>query len=196
MNTNRNKINEHGLLFEIKTASDKYMETDGFKKYGMVKKKNGEYKITNSNKRKKNYFLQKDFDDKKIIYCYKNNFKKYVLIKYGIEIFRLPDEAYIIEFKDGRKVIKIVEKKYQTVGGSVETKLWGCPALKKEYEIVFGNSFEIQYSLCVSNYLKTKLESQHKKYCILMKIFKEYNISVLYGENSTYIDELKSWYMF
>jgi len=31
--------------------------------------------------------------------------------KYNIELFRCPDEAYIIEYTSGRKVIKILEKK-------------------------------------------------------------------------------------
>jgi hypothetical protein len=31
--------------------------------------------------------------------------------KYNIDLFRCPDEAYIIEYTSGRKVIKILENK-------------------------------------------------------------------------------------
>jgi len=55
----------------------------------------------------------------------------YMKNKYNIELFRCPDEAYIIEYTSGRKVIKILEKKEQNVEGSVETKLWSGPSLKK-----------------------------------------------------------------
>ena len=35
--------------------------------------------------------------------------------KYKIDLFRFPDEAYIIDYKNGRKVIKILEKKNQNI---------------------------------------------------------------------------------
>jgi hypothetical protein len=31
--------------------------------------------------------------------------------KYGIDLFRYPDKAYIIEYNNSKKVIKILEKK-------------------------------------------------------------------------------------
>lgn len=35
----------------------------------------------------------------------------YMKNKYNIKSFRYPDEAYLIEYNTGRKVIKILEKK-------------------------------------------------------------------------------------
>lgn len=61
--------------------------------------------------------------------------------KYNIELFRYPDEAYLIEYNTGKKVIKILEKKEQKVEGSVETKLWSGSSLKREYELLLGNDF-------------------------------------------------------
>ena len=49
--------------------------------------------------------------------------------KYNISMFRCPDEAYIIEYKNGKIQVKILEKKEQNVEGSVETKLWAGVAL-------------------------------------------------------------------
>jgi hypothetical protein len=86
----------------------------------------------------------------------------YMKTKYNIELFRCPDEAYIIEYNTGKKVIKILEKKEQNVEGSVETKLWSGPSLKREYELVLGNDFEVHYGFCVSDFLKKKLISNKK----------------------------------
>lgn len=50
---------------------------------------------------------------------------------YNINLFRNPDEAYIIKYNTGKKIIKILEKKEQHIEGSVETKLWSGPSLKR-----------------------------------------------------------------
>ena len=72
--------------------------------------------------------------------------------KYNIELFRCPDEAYIIEYYNGKKIIKILEKKEQNIEGSIETKLWSGPSLKREYELVLGNNFIIEYGFCVNDF--------------------------------------------
>jgi hypothetical protein len=74
--------------------------------------------------------------------------------KYNIDLFRCSDEAYIIKYENGRKVIKILEKKNQNVEGSVETKLWAGPSLKREYELVLGEGFEVFYGFCVNNFFQ------------------------------------------
>ena len=108
--------------------------------------------------------LSKTFEDKTIIFVLQYGLKMYMKHKYNIELFRCPDEAYIIEYNTGRKVIKILEKKEQNVEGSVETKLWSGPSLKREYELVLGDNFEVYYGFCVSEFLKKKLTSNKKKY--------------------------------
>jgi hypothetical protein len=114
--------------------------------------------------------------------------------KYDIELFRCPDEAYIIEYASGRKVIKILEKKEQNVEGSVETKLWSGPSLKREYEIVLGPDFEVCYGFCVSEFLKKKLVSNEKKYTVLRTILGEHNIAVLFGDDEGYFDTFDTWF--
>lgn len=106
----------------------------------------------------------KSFEDKTIVFVLQSGLKTYMKNKYGITIFRCPDEAYIIEYTSGRKVIKILEKKKQRVEGSVETKLWAGPSLKREYELVCEGNFEVYYGFCVSDFLKKKLVSNDKKY--------------------------------
>ncbi len=106
----------------------------------------------------------------------------------------MSDEAYIIEYKSGRKVIKILEKKEQNVEGSVETKLWSGPSLKREYELVLGTEFVVFYGFCVSSFLKNKFTSTHKKYTILNTIFNEHDISVLFGDDENYFETLDIWF--
>jgi hypothetical protein len=109
-------------------------------------------------------------------------------------LFRCPDEAYIIEYTSGRKVIKILEKKEQNVEGSVETKLWSGPSLKREYELVLGAEFEVFYGFCVSGFLKNKLVSNEKKYTTLNVIFNENNIAVLFGDDENYFETFDTWF--
>ena len=131
--------------------------------------------------------------DKTIVFVSQNGLKKYMKHKYNIDLFRWPDEAYIIEYNTGKKIIKILEKKEQNVCGSVETKLWSGPSLKREYELVLGNDFEVHYGFCVSDFLKKKITSNEKKYTILNTILNENNIVVLFGDDDNYFETLDNW---
>lgn len=133
--------NYYGKKFEEKTNNQIRLLTDGYIKNSFTKKPN-------------DYYLSKTFEDKTIIFVLQNGFKMYMKNKYNIQLFRCPDEAYIIEYNTGKKVIKILEKKEQNVEGSVETKLWSGPSLKREYELVLGDNFEVYYGFCVSDFLK------------------------------------------
>jgi hypothetical protein len=120
--------------------------------------------------------------------------KTYVRQKYNIELFRCPDEAYIIKYNNSEKIIiKILEKKEQRVEGSVETKLWSGPSLKREYELMLGDNFEVNYAFCVNDFLKTKLTSTKKKYTTLNTILNENNIKMLFGDDDNYFETLDKW---
>ena len=97
-------------------------------------------------------------------------------------------------YKYGRKIIKILEKKEQNVEGSVETKLWSGPSLKREYELVLGTQFEVVYGFCVSEFLKNKFTSEDKKYKILQTILDESHINVLYGDDDNYFETFDTWF--
>jgi hypothetical protein len=140
-----------------------------------------------------NYYLSQKFEDKTIIFTKQSGLKKYMKYKYNIDLFRFPDEAYIIEYDNGNKVIKILEKKEQNVAGSVETKLWAGPSLKREYQIVIGDDFDVVYGFCINNYLKNKLESPQPKYTTLTQILQENEIEVLFGDDDNYMDTLNNW---
>lgn len=174
--------NYYGKKFEEKTNNQLRLLGQGYLKNSLSKKTNKEFD-----------YLTKTFCDKTIVFVLQNGLKMYMKNKYNIELFRCPDEAYIVEYNTGKKVIKIVEKKEQNVDGSVETKLWASPSLKREYEIALGHEFEVQYCLCVSGFLEKKMTSGDKKYAILNRILSENNISVLFGDTEQYFETLDVW---
>ena len=176
--------NYYGKKFEEKTNNQTRLLEMGYTKNSFTKKPKKTY----------DYYLSKTIDDKTIIFVLQNGLKMYMKNKYNIELFRCPDEAYIIEYNTGKKVIKILEKKEQNVEGSVETKLWSGPSLKREYELLLGNEFEVYYGFCVSDFLKKKLISNEKKYTILNTILTENNIDILFGDDDDYFDTLDNWF--
>jgi hypothetical protein len=177
--------NLFGKKFEDKTNNQERLLEQGYIK-------NSFKKIRSS--KTYDYYLSKTFDDKTVIFVLQNGLKTYMKKKYDIELFRCPDEAYIIEYNNGKKLIKILEKKEQNVEGSVETKLWSGPSLKREYELVLSDEFDVDYGFCVSQFLKDKLTSNQKKYLILNKIFKESNITVLFGDDKNYFETFDNWF--
>jgi len=176
--------NYYGKKFEEKTNNQIRLLNNEYVKNSFTKKPKKTY----------NYYLSKTFEDKTIVFVLQNGLKMYMKNKYNIELFRCPDEAYIIEYNTGKKVIKILEKKEQNVNGSVETKLWSGPSLKREYELVLGDNFVVQYGFCVSKFLKEKLISNEKKYTILNTILNENNIVVLFGDDENYFETFDNWF--
>ena len=173
----------YGNMFEEKTNNTQRLLDLGYVKNSLVKKPKKEY----------DYYLSKTDKDINIVFVTYRGLKMYMKHKYNIDLFRCPDEAYIIEYNTGRRVIKIVEKKHQNVDGSVETKLWAGPSLKREYELVLKSEFEVVYVFCVSAFLKHKFVSNEKKYKILNTILTEHNIMVLYGDDANYFETLDEW---
>jgi hypothetical protein len=175
--------NYYGKKFEEKTNNEQRLLEMGYIKASFTQKPKKAY----------DYYLLKTFETKTIVFVLQNGLKMYMKNKYNIDLFRCPDEAYIIEYTNGRKVIKILEKKEQNVEGSVETKLWSGPSLKREYELALGNDFTVFYGFCVSEFLKQKLISNDKKYTILNTIFNENNITVLFGDDENYFETFDMW---
>lgn len=175
--------NLYGKLFEDKTNNHSRLLNQGYIQNSFTKKPKKTY----------DYYLSKSFEDRNVTFVIQHGLKTYMKQKFDIQLFRCPDEAYIIESDDGKKHIKILEKKEQNVEGSVETKLWSGPSLKREYELILGDEFTVDYGFCVSDFLKKKLTSDEKKYVVLNKIFEENNIDVLFGDDSNYFDKLDEW---
>jgi hypothetical protein len=175
--------NFYGKKFEDKTNNQNRLLEMGYSKNSYTK-----------SKKTNDFYLVKTFEDKTIVFVLQNGLKTYMKYKYNIDMIRCPDEAYIIEYTSGKKVIKIIEKKEQNVEGSVETKLWAGPSLKREYELILDNEFEVHYGFSVNNFLKKKLTSNDKKYTILNTIFQENNIVVLFGDDENYFQTIDLWF--
>ena len=175
--------NKFGKKFEEQTKNQQRLLDMGYTRHSFTK----------NPKKMSDCYLSKTFEDKKMIFVLQTGLKTYMKNNYNIDLFRCPDEAYIIEYTSGKKVIKILEKKEQRVEGSVETKLWSGPSLKREYELVLGDDFEVVYGFCVNEFLKNKLLSNTKKYVILNKILEESSITVLLGDDENYFDTLDNW---
>jgi hypothetical protein len=170
-----------GKYFENKTNNEHFLLLIGFQKKEINDAKHG-------------YYLEKKYRDKTIIYVLQTGFKIYMKEHYNIDMFRCPDEAYIITYKRKKPInVKIIEKKAQNVDGSVETKLWAGNSLKREYEMVLGDKFSVDYAYTLSSYLENKLKSDDYKYYILTQILNESNINIFYGEADNYISEINDW---
>ena len=193
--------NLYGKKFEEKTNNQIRLLEDGYIINSFTKKSLNYYLSKTVEdiknifiKKSTNYYLSKTFEDKTIVFVLQTGLKKYIKNKYNIELFRYPDEAYIIEYNTGKKVIKILEKKEQHVEGSVETKLWCGGALRREYELVLGDEFEVHYGFCVNDFLKKKLTSTKKKYTTLNTILNETKIAVLFGDDENYFKTFDDWF--
>ena len=175
--------NYYGKQFEEKTNNHRRLLEDGYIQEHFT------------HKTKKVYYLSKTFEDKTILFIVQNGLKMYMKYKYNIEVFRCPDEAYIIEYESGRKVIKILEKKEQNVEGSVDTKLLSGPIFREEYEEALEGKFEVVYAYCVSEFLQKKIMSDTKKFIIFNKLMKKHNISVLFGDDANYFETFDKWFL-
>lgn len=171
--------NIFGKSFENKTCV-----IDNLYNLGFVKKR-----LNNS---KYGYYLTKKIDDIKIIYLTQTGLKIYFKIKYNITLCRNPDEAYLIKTKD-KCILKILEKKEQHHEGSVETKLWSGPSLKREYEIILGDKFIVEYAYCINDFLSKKFTSNGLKYQVLKQILDENNIIILHADKQYYFEQLLNW---
>jgi len=169
--------NALGLAFEGKTANEQRLEAAGFVRRG-IPGSHGKYA----------YYLQKG----DTVFMMKGGLKLYMRKTFGADIFREPDEAYI-EKRGDRLVLKILEKKNQTMEGSVDTKLLAGPGFLEEYRMSLGEKFDVEYAFCVSNFLKEKVVSEEPKWRCLREINKKYGIQVLYGDDADYFEKLDAW---
>jgi hypothetical protein len=130
-----------GKLFEQKTSLFEFL----------INKNYILQKISNT-KNKYNMYLIYQSQTIKIIYVEQNAFKLYMKHIYNKDMIRHPDGAFIVEYKTHINIL-ILEKKEQSVDGSVELKLWSAPSIKREYELLLGESYNIYYCLIINDYI-------------------------------------------
>jgi len=180
--------NKSGKPFEELTNNEYYLY-----KLGAIKIQHEKYYYL--------YLYGANFD----LYMFKQNaFKYYMKEYYNIDTIWHPDEAYVIYNKhnplfcdlDKISTIKILEKKNQNVGGSVDQKLWASGYIKKSYQKTFIDT-RIEYGLCLGGEFfikKFRKSSDDDKYKQLKEILDEDNIPyLLYDDNYSVL--LNRWIM-
>ncbi len=144
------------------------------------------------------YYMEKILpnENKKLIYVKQWGLKTFMEEFYASSAIRKPDEAFIIIEKTNeldKITINILEKKFQSVEGSVDVKLWAGCALKREYELYYENKHKINYAFSLSKYLIDKINSQETKWVILTKILKENDINTFSPESPDYFTQVINW---
>ena len=91
-----------------------------------------------------------------------------------------PDEAYI---DVSRKIIFIIEKKFQQTPGSVDEKIQTGPFKQYHYSKTFPN-FKVQYLYCLSVWFK------RTEYSSVLEYLQECNIPVFWGNSEEYKKDL------
>lgn len=154
---------------------------------------NNDYQKQSINKTKYGYYLHKSFPNKEIFFTSQSGFRSFMKKFYNKDVYRYPDEAYIIKSPSQPTLIKILEKKNQNMEGSVETKLLAGPSLCQEYQLNLGDEFKVSYGFTVSSFLQKKFESTSKKYMTIKYILEQNHIPILYGEEDNYFTQLNEW---
>jgi hypothetical protein len=87
-----------------------------------------------------------------------------------------PDEAYI---DINKKIVYIIEKKFQQTPGSVDEKLQTAPFKKQHYGKQFPN-YKIYYIYCLSDWFK------RDEYISVLQYLSESNIPIFWGNDPEY----------
>jgi hypothetical protein len=161
--------------------------------------KNNFTKVIFNKKSKDGYYYEYENENTKILYFKQNGLHKYMKDKFDIDIYRKPDEAYLIYDKNKSiYTLKILEKKNQNTEGSVEDKLKTGNFSKREYEKMLISSkqpFNVEYAFVVSKFLHDKLSSNNTKYKNIKEIMVEDNIKLFYGEDENYFTDVMKYIM-
>jgi len=166
--------NVSGKTFESVTDIYPILIENGFEKI----------KINNS---KYGYCLYKKVDDKKFYFVSQSGLRSFIKKFHDKQLFRFPDEAFIVSHADGKHTLYVLEKKNQTVEGSVDTKLYAGQGFKLEYEDVLGDSFTVEYAFCLSDFFR---QSKYKR---MFKVLSKQSIRVFFASDVNYFDNVREW---
>ncbi len=178
------KTTSNGIQFEIKTSIENKLLQNNY------------IKIITNPKNKYGFYFECKNKNNTIIYLTQCGYKLYFKQKFNIDVYKQPDEAFLI-FSNNEYHLKILEKKNQNVSGTVEDKLKTGLFTKKEYEKMLSKitqcKFNVSYAFCVSKFLQNNLQSNKIKYITIKEILQEDNIKIFYGEDENYFDLLFEW---
>jgi hypothetical protein len=172
--------NISGKTFEEKTSNEARLLNAGWTRHSIP-----------GSKGKFSYFLQSP--DGANTFVSQGGLKAYAAAYWSKELFRCPDEAYISSGPLGL-TLKILEKKNQTVSGSVDQKLCDGAWFKEEYAECLGNTVaSVDYAFCLSKFLKEEYQSTTKKWATMRILHQRHGIAVLFGDDADYFGRLDQW---
>lgn len=171
--------NKSGLLFEKCTDMSVHLIRDGYHRHTIGKGKNS-------------YYLQRNYANKAVYFTTQGGLKHLLKSRYNITIFRQPDEAYLIEYPHAPPQLKILEKKNQNTEGSVDQKLGLGGYMKREYYKCCEGRFDVHYAFTLSDYFKTKF-AQDPKWTVTRQIMDDDDITIFFGHDPMYFNQLNSW---
>lgn len=177
------KTNENGLKFERTTCNFENLISQGF-----TRKQLGKGKTM--------FYLVQQFNDLQVVVyvASKKGFVSLIKHLFNVDICKQPDEAYVIHYlSDNTYDVKIIEKKNQNTAGSVEEKLMTGNSVRRMYQKFLPNNCNVSYAFCVSNYLKSNINSDTLKYKFIKEIFEEDDTRLFYGEDNDYFHKVSLW---
>ena len=179
----RNKSNsyQNGARFENLTCNQSYLLNIGYNKF-IIRKGT-----------KHGFYLYNTVLDMNVYYFTQKGFSLFMDKNYQKNIYRYPDEAYLISIKNKPIIVKIIEKKSQQTNGSMDTKLLAGPALQLEYQMILGTDFKVEYAFTINKFLQHKFESYSPKYQNIRYILDIHNIPIFYGEDPNYFFNINTW---
>ncbi len=162
INTNKN-----GLSYESRTLLDSQIEcTKRVNGFELVKFKTSQTEFIKANKTKLFKFM-------------KNTMNTTINPAHGC---KRPDECFI---NNETKIVFIIEKKFQKVGGSVCEKIQTPDFKVWEYGRLFPN-YKIVYIYCLSSWFKNNCKSE-------LEYLRYKNIPVFWGDDELYKEKLVSF---
>ena len=172
--------NISGKTFEEKTSNEMRLTAAGWTRHPI-----------SGSKGKFSYFLQSPDGASKFVS--QGGLKAYAAAYWSKELFRNPDEAYISSGPSGL-TLKILEKKNQSVSGSVDQKLCDGAWFKEEYAECLGDTVSVvDYAFCLSKFLKEEYQSAAPKWTIMRRLHARHGITVLFGDDADYFGRLEQW---
>lgn len=179
------RTNANGLAFEDLTSNRSRLEDLGFTK-------------TMMGKGKTMFTLSKHYEDeeKSITYASKHGFKKYIKTTFNVDLYREPDEAYVVHYKTTNQyMIMILEKKNQNCEGSVEEKLFTGSFIRRLYQKRFKDhpNVQVHYAFCVSDFLTNHLISTKEKYVDISEVLVEDGIKIFHSKDDNFTEQVDAW---
>ena len=156
--------NKNGLSYESRTLLDSQIEfTKRVKGFELVKFKTSQTEFIKANKTKLFKFM-------------KNTMDTTINPAHGC---KRPDECFI---NNETKIVFIIEKKFQKVGGSVCEKIQTPDFKVWQYQRLFPN-YKIVYIYCLSSWFKNNCKSE-------LEYLEYKNIPVFWGDDKFYKEKL------